>query len=144
MTWSLARHVGAVAAFDLSPHQGGLAWASGVGADVSWPRIQSAQLSAGQLLEVAREYSGIRVCSGGSPPEQRIIGAACAGLDPSQHVVFDAGEQQPGSFQILVLPNQLHAVKQHQSFGGAALCIVGPLGVPPSLIRATLSSATVT
>ncbi len=144
VTWAIARHVGAVAALDFSPHQGGLAWASGVGADVSWPRIQSAELSASQLLEVAREYCGIRLCSGGAPPPQQMIDVACAGLDLSQHVIFDGGQKQPGEFEILVIPNQLRALKQHQSFVGSAMCVSGPLGVPPSLVSATMTSANVT
>ena len=144
VTWAIARHVGAVAAFDFSPCQGGLAWASGVSADVSWPRIQSAELSASQLLEVAREHCGIRLCSGGSPPHQQMIEPACSGLDSSQHVIFDGGEKRHGDFELLIMPNQLSAMKKHQNFAGATLCVVGPQGVPPSLVRTSLSSASIT
>ena len=141
VSWAFAREISAVAAFDFSHHQGGLAWASGADCDVSWPRIQAAEMSAHQLLEVSRSFAGIRLCSGGAPPEQSLIAATCASISSSQHIVLDGGTRVSGALELLVIPNQLRALKEYQGYAGNVLCLVGPLGAPPSIVAATLDSA---
>ena len=144
MAWAFAREIQAAAALDFSFHQGGLAWASGVNADVSWPRILAARMTSDQLFEVARPNEGIRLCSGGSPPDISIVASAFQFDGQSQHVVVDGGVTIETAVQLLVIPNQLAAIQRHQNFAGPVLCVVRPSDIPTSIVRSALADSQVT
>jgi hypothetical protein len=141
VAWTLAEQTGAAVAFELSAHQGGLAWCASGEIDAAWPRIYAADIDQRTLLDVARQVESTRLCSGGAPPPMDQLAPVIREVGARDSVVLDGGVIMPEATSVSVMPNHLRAMRHLRNFDGWVLCSVAHDGVPPKLVSATLPHA---